>query len=117
MISFIRIAQLKVNLRPVWSPAAEALSQLSERFDAEVWNIVFDELQSSMGPDSDSTVHSLRTSEWMSEDDTAEEDDISEEEKTWRDPSAHKFRVAVKKWIQGNMTRKSVIQVREFSFH
>lgn len=53
----------------------------------------------------------------MSEDDTAEEDDISEEEKTWRDPSAHKFRVAVKKWIQGNMTRKSVIQVREFSFH
>lgn len=70
-----------------------------------------------MGPTSNSAVHSLRTPEWMSEDETAEEDDISEEEKTWRDPSAHKFRVAVKKWILGNMTRKSVIQVREFPFH
>ncbi|KAJ4499575.1 hypothetical protein C8R41DRAFT_915316 [Lentinula lateritia] len=38
-------AQLKVNLRPVWSPAATALFDLSQRFGDVVWSVLFTELK------------------------------------------------------------------------
>jgi hypothetical protein len=39
-----KTAQLKVNLRPLWSPAAAALSSLSQRFGVVVWKLLFDEV-------------------------------------------------------------------------
>ena len=38
-------AQLKVNLRPLWSPAAGALAQMAQRFGDEVWSLAFAELK------------------------------------------------------------------------
>lgn len=101
-------AQLKVNLRPVWSPAAEALSQLSERFDNEVWNIMFQEVQWIVDP----TTASSWNPEWMSE--LSAEDDVWEEERSWRDPSAHKLRITTAKWMRGSSARESIVQVFGF---
>jgi U3 small nucleolar RNA-associated protein 20 len=35
------VAQLKVNLQPIWSPASEALSSLAQRFSDVAWDIIF----------------------------------------------------------------------------
>ena len=43
-------AQLKVNLRPLWSPAASALSSLSSRFGDLVWGLLFQEVQNAASP-------------------------------------------------------------------
>jgi U3 small nucleolar RNA-associated protein 20 len=39
------IAQLKVNLRPLWSPSASALSSLGQRFADLVWSLLFEEVK------------------------------------------------------------------------
>lgn len=39
------IVQLKVNLRPLWSPAAAALASHSQRFGDVVWKLSFEEVQ------------------------------------------------------------------------
>jgi U3 small nucleolar RNA-associated protein 20 len=90
------LAQLKINLRPLWSPAAEALATFAGRFGDLVWSIVFRELQaSSTAPESDDTPG------WAPLDQNKPDvdDDPWEEERSWRDPSAHKLRVTVGKWM------------------
>lgn len=99
-------AQLKVNLRPLWSPAAEALGTLSERFGDTVWSLVFQEVKTALENSDASTVPT-----WMSEDEDGDGDSIREEEKTWRDPSAHKLRVAVSSWLRDDQAQKSIIKV------
>ncbi|KAK0476052.1 armadillo-type protein [Armillaria novae-zelandiae] len=86
------VAQLKVNLRPLWSPAAGAIASLAQHFGDDVWSILFGEVQAVSQPDYwDSTA--------ASNDDVPEGgDDIWEEERSWRDPSAHKFRLSVCQW-------------------
>lgn len=103
------IAQLKVNLRPLWSPAAEALASLSHRFGDLVWGLMFGELRAVsrlQGVD-------RSTPDWMvgasSEEDV--DDEIDEEERTWRDPSAHKLRSAVGKWMREDHQRKEIMRV------
>ncbi|KAJ3554433.1 hypothetical protein NM688_g3115 [Phlebia brevispora] len=98
------IAQLKVNLRPLWKPAGQALAALSTRFGDEVWDLLFMELQGGL-----STATSEPIPHWMKMDDE-EQDDIREDERTWRDPSAHKFRVAINKWIRGDMAHSALIK-------
>ena len=102
-------AQLKINLRPVWSPAAEALRELSDRFDSEVWNILFQELQWSMR--SSNSVAAPSNPDWMSS--IAREDDVWEEERSWRDPSAHKIRTTTIQWMSDSSSRDTIVQVAD----
>lgn len=98
-----------MNLRPVWSPAAEALAAIAERFGDKVWELVFEELQNlSQGS-------TLQVDPgWMVDEDEGELDTINEDERTWRDPSAHKFRSQVTLWLRENAARKRLIRVRPF---
>ncbi|KAI9063947.1 hypothetical protein FKP32DRAFT_1603293 [Trametes sanguinea] len=89
------IAQLKVNLRPLWAPAASALSALSSRFGDLVWELLFQELQDvatgAKGAHSDPG--------WVKEGIEEATDDVWEDERSWRDPSAHKMRVVLATWL------------------
>ncbi|KAI0060580.1 hypothetical protein BV25DRAFT_946008 [Artomyces pyxidatus] len=101
-------AQLKVNLRPVWSPTAQALGSVSQRCGELVWRILFDELQTIMRPGEE-----VGTPDWMQSDSGEEDGDgdvVSEEERTWRDPSAHKVRSALGKWRQSDAWRRDLIR-------
>ncbi|ESK84634.1 u3 snornp protein utp20 [Moniliophthora roreri MCA 2997] len=87
------IAQLKVNLRPIWTPAAKALAEHAEHFGDVTWDLLFQEIKEV------SQSHSV---EYENDELVEEEEqvkDIWEEERSWRDPSAHKLRVAVLEWL------------------
>ncbi|KAH9921372.1 armadillo-type protein [Amylocystis lapponica] len=101
------IAQLKVNLRPLWSSASEALSALSGRFGDLVWRLVFEEVQVA----SAASPARVRP-EWMTEESEAESDPISEDERTWRDPSAHKMRLCCGEWGRHDGAKRAVIQAQ-----
>ncbi|KAJ7227174.1 armadillo-type protein [Mycena pura] len=88
------VAQLKVNLRPLWSPASGALAQMAQRFGDEIWRLAFQELQTLYAAPPSDTVESGLATEEQSKD-----DDPREEERSWRDPSAHKLRGVVRKWL------------------
>ncbi|KAF8161520.1 armadillo-type protein [Crassisporium funariophilum] len=114
------IAQLKVNLRPLWSPAAAALSSLSQRFGDVVWKVLFEEVQGlSLSPSASSSTLSgsengqepsvsPSISEQEQEDRSGE--DPWEEERSWRDPSAHKLRSVVLEWDDPMEARKRMIE-------
>ena len=99
-------AQLKVNLRPLWSSAADALASLAQRFGGVVWRLVFGELQTV-----DQRTDVLPN--WMGK--TQETSDANEdpweEERSWRDPGAHKLRKAVLEWLYDDDTRKRCLLV------
>ncbi|KAF9461849.1 armadillo-type protein [Collybia nuda] len=101
------IAQLKVNLRPLWSPAAGALSSLSMRFGDVVWGLLFRELQSLEGGQEWD-----RTPPWMENGQDIEEDanDPWEEERSWRDPTAHKFRSVIIKWVDDEYAKTELVK-------
>ncbi|KAL5498462.1 UTP20 [Sanghuangporus vaninii] len=80
------LGQLKVCLRPIWAPAGQALADLAQRFPDVVWSIVYPELKDIDAP---ATVGTVPV--WAS-DTSQEEDEINEQERSWRDPNAHKFR-------------------------
>ncbi|KAH6910215.1 U3 snoRNP protein Utp20 [Coprinopsis sp. MPI-PUGE-AT-0042] len=106
------LAQLKVNLRPLWSPAIAALSALSQRFGDLVWQILFEELKASQ------TMEGLSqkplSHDGHSEVDQASEDSLDkdrwEEERSWRDPSGHKLRVVSAQWNDETHSWKEYIQ-------
>ncbi|KAJ7637747.1 armadillo-type protein [Mycena polygramma] len=100
-------AQLKVNLRPLWSPAAGALAQMAQRFGDEIWQMVFQELQtlySSSLPGNEVQIENMDAEESGDED-----KDLWEEERTWRDPSAHKLRGVVGKWLAVQHSLKELV--------
>ncbi|KAJ7494716.1 armadillo-type protein [Mycena galericulata] len=105
------IAQLKVNLRPLWSPAAGALAQMAQRFGDEIWRLVFLELQTlySSSPPNDTIEQSM---EDVEEETGDAEKDPWEEERTWRDPSAHKLRGAVTKWLSARHDVKELVKLQ-----
>ncbi|KAK7030946.1 U3 snoRNP protein [Paramarasmius palmivorus] len=86
------LSQLKVNLRPLWSPSSKAIAEHAERFGDTTWNLLFQEVQEASRSSN---------SEAMGGDvvDEGENKDVWEEERSWRDPSAHKLRVAVMEWL------------------
>jgi len=99
------VAQLKVGLRPIWSPASEALSSLAQRFGDVVWDIIFSELQQPQG--------AYQNPEWMTtNEDNGSEMDPWEDERSWRDPSAHQLRGVVVRWLDRHHQRKIIISVR-----
>jgi U3 small nucleolar RNA-associated protein 20 len=106
MRHFINVAsaQLKVNLRPIWSPASQALSSLAQNFGNVVWNIIFSELQQPQGAN--------QIPDWL----TATKDDQNvmdpwEEERSWRDPTAHRVRGTAVSWLDKFHHRKIIISV------
>ncbi|KAI0753565.1 hypothetical protein C8Q80DRAFT_1342693 [Daedaleopsis nitida] len=99
------IAQLKVNLRPLWAPAVTALSTLSTRFGDLVWDLLFSELQVASSANA-----SFRFEPVWAIDEEEAGDDIWEEERSWRDPSAHKVRAALAKWGCHNSARRAIVQ-------
>jgi U3 small nucleolar RNA-associated protein 20 len=108
------LAQLKVNLPgPLWSPAAGVLAQMAQRFGDEIWRIIFEELQTlySSSPPTDNV--------WLEQMDKDEEQggedkDPWEEERTWRDPSAHKLRGIVGKWLNTQHRTGELVEVGQF---
>ncbi|KDR69878.1 hypothetical protein GALMADRAFT_255731 [Galerina marginata CBS 339.88] len=114
------IAQLKVNLRPLWSPAAAALGSLGQRFGDLVWRLLFEELkQATLDVPNHSISASESTSSLEPNQDSGEggysdadiaDSDPWEEEKTWRDPSAHKLRSIVIVWDDPEGERKRVLK-------
>lgn len=107
-------AQLKVNLRPLWKPACDALAQISQRFGDVVWRHLFNSLSKLVA-----SGHELAKPYypyWM--DDSEGGDDrrgISEEEFTWRDPSAHRVLVLVNKWNARDNIRRCTISLQKHS--
>ena len=113
------IAQLKVNLRPLWSPAAAALSLLAQRFGDLVWRLLFEELRKVTSEDlgtEDGLEGSLLEDDQPSKEggggDENSVGDPWEEERTWRDPSAHKLRSVVMIWEDPAGERKRLMKVR-----
>jgi U3 small nucleolar RNA-associated protein 20 len=97
------IAQLKANLRPLWSPAAAALAGLAERFGEEVWTLVFSELKDvSKGISSEERGEEDERKN-LEEQGDVEESEEREEERTWRDPSAYKLRTALANWLRQDL--------------
>lgn len=101
------IGQLKINLKPLWIPACTSLQILSSRFPKIVWSLLFSELSSPVPQ------VPTPSPEWAREGE-AEEDVVNEEEHTWRDPSAHKMRIVVSKWMMESnaTTRRAIVKVR-----
>lgn len=100
-------AQLKVNLRPLWSPVAEALSSLAKRFGDSVWVCLFDELQAVTKGEK-----ARGLPEWMNKNvEQDANDDPWEEERTWRDGAAHKMRNVISSWLDQNHDQKAIILV------
>ncbi|KAI0343436.1 hypothetical protein BDW22DRAFT_1328530 [Trametopsis cervina] len=95
------VAQFKINLRPLWSAAAEAIAIMSERkgISEIVWRLIFEELKQGSEPPSDL--------EWPDPVDD-ESDTINESERTWRDPSAHKIRSAINIWLGGSASQRAI---------
>jgi len=112
------IAQLKVNLRPLWSPAAAALSSLSQRFGDLVWRLLFEELRKVTTSEPTGTISPSQSQSSERDQDVAteeegiyDESDPWEEERSWRDPSAHQLRSIVNVWDDPERERKRLSKV------
>lgn len=103
------VAQLKVNLRPLWSPAMAALGSLAGRWGDLVWELVFSELK-GVTEEPERAGGSVEAGQHAVDDD-AEEDEVNEKERSWRDPSAHKFRVVVGHWLDEEHHRDVFVKV------
>ncbi|TFK68467.1 hypothetical protein BDN72DRAFT_821164 [Pluteus cervinus] len=113
------IAQLKVNLRPLWSPASGALSSLSQRFGDIVWELLFADLQNlAMVAPQDPVSEPLETGSSRPSSPTQpqanEAVDDWEEERSWRDPPAHKLRTIVASWSEHDLghSKQDLLQTR-----
>ncbi|KAL4261563.1 Small subunit processome component 20 [Pleurotus pulmonarius] len=102
------LAQLKVNLRPLWSPATGALATLSDKFGSQIWAILLEELTSLV-----STTNDTRESPGENQNESEADDpsDPWEEEKMWRDPSAHKMRGVMAQWMNEDWHRTGALTV------
>ncbi|KAI0045527.1 hypothetical protein FA95DRAFT_1561038 [Auriscalpium vulgare] len=105
------VAQLKVNLKPVWVPAAQTVAAVAQRCGDVVWRVLLAELRGAIGVEAGS---SASQPEWVKEASEEEEDrdTIREDEKTWRDPSAHKVRGALSSWLQSGSARQQLIRAQ-----
>lgn len=110
-VTHLKVAQLKVNLRPLWSAAASALSMLAGRFGDLVWDLLFRELQAASAATKDAALAPA----WVQEGSEEAGDDVWEDERTWRDPSAHKMRTVLARWLDHTSAEHAIIQVCFYS--
>ncbi|KAG1734522.1 armadillo-type protein [Suillus lakei] len=102
------VSQLKVNLRPIWSPASEALSSLAQKFGDVVWDVIFSELQQPQGAN--------QIPDWLvATKDVENPMDPWEEERSWRDPTAHRLRGVAVSWLDKHYHRKIIISDQKSS--
>jgi U3 small nucleolar RNA-associated protein 20 len=103
------IAQLKVNLRPLWSPSASALSSLGQRFGELVWRLLFEEVRKVGSGSCDEFAREGGAASPLPQDKQElrehNEDDPWEEERSWRDPSFHHVRLVVAMWNDSEKVR------------
>ncbi|KAG5220005.1 U3 snoRNP protein [Salix suchowensis] len=78
-------------------PATGALATLSEKFGPQIWAILFEELKAFVSTTSDARISSQ--GENQNENEADDPSDPWEEEKMWRDPSAHKMRGVMAQWM------------------
>lgn len=111
------MAQLKVNLRPLWSPAAEALSGLANRLGDPIWNVIWEEFVENFSKSSSNMSEGVVTTfvpSWLTAKDNQIQDhrdgDTWEEERSWRDGAAHNVRETVAEWLDEGLERKAIIQ-------
>jgi len=107
------IAQLKVNLRPLWSPATSALSSLGQRFGDLVWRILFEEvrkvtlgLYEESGETRSGSPFCGKDRDVFVQTDT----DPWEDERSWRDPNAHNVRRVVALWDHPETSQSLKVQ-------
>ncbi|KZO93884.1 hypothetical protein CALVIDRAFT_600365 [Calocera viscosa TUFC12733] len=80
------IAQLKINLRPLWQPACQAIAKIIQQHPEEAWSRVYQQLEAaSLRPDE--LVEPEPRWPVFAVDDTSE----GEEERTFRDPTLAKM--------------------------
>ncbi|KAG8693954.1 U3 snoRNP protein [Ceratobasidium sp. 394] len=102
------VAQLKINLRPLWAPAIQALGTLALASGCaeEVWTIVFGELErvcrepgsfALQAPEEEASEHMAMELD-QGEDTGVDLGQWQEEERTWRCPSAIMFVKTVARW-------------------
>jgi U3 small nucleolar RNA-associated protein 20 len=99
-------------LRPLWSPATAAISSLSSRFGDLVWELLFTDLKRVNDPVRGSLEGG--GNHGLGHVDEREDEDVWEEERSWRDPSAHKLRVAVAHWMDEDYHRRQYVKVCPF---
>ncbi|KAF8525998.1 hypothetical protein BU17DRAFT_83502 [Hysterangium stoloniferum] len=98
------IAQLQVNLRPLWLPTTKALAVLSQRFAEPMWKLTYEQLELTVNGAPMQSDKSVKV-------DTSFE--VTEDERTWRDPSAAKLRATVEPWLTTGSATDSIFQTRE----
>ncbi|KAG8773650.1 U3 snoRNP protein [Ceratobasidium sp. 428] len=113
------VAQLKINLRPLWAPAIQALGTLASASGCaeEVWGVVFEELERvcrepesftlrALGEETEDSVAMELDQDKNAGAEPAEEmvAEWQEEEKTWRCPSAAAFVKTVTRWEKDRIT-------------
>ncbi|KDQ13943.1 hypothetical protein BOTBODRAFT_33064 [Botryobasidium botryosum FD-172 SS1] len=106
------ISQLKVNLRPLWTPTCEALGALSKRFPEKVWELVFAEVQKAAKGDVALLGASLP--EWDVPSDAGDGDGGMEveSEKTWRCPNVARVSRAADAWAGDGVDAANALLVK-----
>ncbi|CAE6411743.1 unnamed protein product [Rhizoctonia solani] len=101
------VAQLKINLRPLWAPAIQTLGTLVSAGGCgeEVWDVLFSELERVCR---DPSAFELRSPKLVDGTENIEKMEVDEEtdhsasweegERTWRCPAAIKFIRTVRRW-------------------
>ncbi|KAM6502751.1 Armadillo-type fold [Amanita muscaria] len=94
------IAQLKVNLRPIWSATAEAIASFSQTYGDLVWRLLFEQLTGvALKGEAVGVEDSAPTGHSESSESASRDRDVLAEERSWRDSYARKLRSVVAKWI------------------
>ena len=96
------IAQLKVNLRPLWGPVVEGFISLMERFQGTLWTISLDELKLVsnliMGKQCSSDPVPGWSQSLKDQNGKNTESIFQEQEKTWGDLAAHRLVTTRDRW-------------------
>jgi hypothetical protein len=104
----LSIAQLKVNLLPLWKATIEVLTVLTGRCGEDLWPIVLSEIQNVLSP----SRSEIPSPKWFLESFTQGQD-ISEQEKTWRNPGL-KGALSAFDAIKDTFQRDKLVKVSRF---
>lgn len=108
VVSLWLLGQLKVNLQSVWAPSSRALKFLVENYEDTVWNNILAEVRKLVDG---AECFLVPTWSGLRKD---IDDEVKESERTWQDPSGHKLRITIARWVTIQHCRNSVIQVYSF---
>ncbi|KAF8641440.1 hypothetical protein AX16_009953 [Volvariella volvacea WC 439] len=97
------LGQLKVNLRPVWAPTASAIAEIGQRFGDSVWELVFHDVRTFEEGFEEGEYQKNEASSVDSEQEGQSTIDPWENERSWRDPGAHKIRSTLSVWLEDGL--------------